>query len=203
MDSAEFVDPYLDPKTGILHNLVGATDASMLAEAEADLVYPRIIAISHHHPHPSGDLTEFQEIHRYLFSSLYSWAGDIRTVDIRKSTGAGEFFLPVSMIERAFVFAAQEMRNDNMLKGLSLRDFVVRIAFHYDQINYIHPFREGNGRVQRIFFNRIAQEAGWRLDWALVEGSVNDEACRIAAEKRDLSLLEAMFTQISKRNVAQ
>jgi fido (protein-threonine AMPylation protein) len=51
-----------------------------------------------------------------------------------------------------------------------------RVAYHYDQVRYIHPFREGNGRVQRVFWNRIAVAAGWQLDWRPVHGDVNDRA---------------------------
>lgn len=30
----------------------------------------------------------------------------------------------------------------------------------------IHPFREGNGRVQRLFFEHLTLSAGFTLDWA-------------------------------------
>ncbi|CDH24551.1 Fic family protein [Xenorhabdus bovienii] len=29
----------------------------------------------------------------------------------------------------------------------------------------IHPFREGNGRVQRLFFEHLVLSAGYELDW--------------------------------------
>jgi hypothetical protein len=61
---------------------------------------------------------------------------------------------------------------------------------------YIHPFREGNGRTQRVFLNRIARDAGWQLDWRGVRGEVNDQACRAASERQDLGPLRSMFDQI-------
>lgn len=36
--SDEFVDPYIDPETGVLRNLVGATSYDELANAEGELV---------------------------------------------------------------------------------------------------------------------------------------------------------------------
>ncbi|WP_421692543.1 Fic family protein [Xenorhabdus bovienii] len=33
----------------------------------------------------------------------------------------------------------------------------------------IHPFREGNGRVQRLFFEHLALSAGYELDWQDIE----------------------------------
>ncbi|MEO8093348.1 MAG: Fic family protein [Pseudolysinimonas sp.] len=71
--------------------------------------------------------------------------------------------------------------------------FIDRLSHHYDQWNYVHPFREGNGRTQRLFWNRVAADAGWQLDWRPVQGAVNDAACRAAAENRDFGPLRAMF----------
>ncbi|MDR5699789.1 Fic family protein [Agromyces aerolatus] len=109
--------------------------------------------------------------------------------------GAG-YFVPVSMTERAAGFAADELRADEYLRGMDRAMFVARLAHHYDQFNYIHPFREGNGRAQRWMWDRIARDAGWRLNWLGVTGAVNDAASRAAAEERDLQLLIAMLDQI-------
>ena len=38
-------------------------------------------------------------------------------------------------------------------------------------INYIHPFREGNGRTQLQYLKQLAEEAGHRLDLARIEGA--------------------------------
>jgi cell filamentation protein len=147
-------------------------------------------------PKPTGDLAELCAIRRHLFQDLYDWAGQIRIIDIRKNVEGAEFFLPSGMIERASVFAAGELRSDNALRGLDRAHFIDRLAFHYDQVNYIHPFREGNGRVQRVFWNRIAVTAGWQLDWRPVHGDVTDRASRAASDQRDLGPLRAMFDQI-------
>ena len=64
------------------------------------------------------------------------------------------------------------------------------------QLNYIHPFREGNGRVQRIFWSRVAYDARYEIVWGKVIGDENDEASRLAAETMDLSALSAMFKKI-------
>jgi len=71
-----------------------------------------------------------------------------------------------------------------------------RLSHHHEQFNYIRPFHEGNGRAQRVFWNRIARDAGWQLDWRTVRGWVNDHASRVAAEQRDFSPLHAMFDQV-------
>lgn len=188
-----FVDPYLHPATGILRNRVGARTRAELDRAEGDLSFAAMIQLLTRPPRPTGDLTELRAIHRGLFADVYDWAGEIRTVDIRKDADGAEFFLPVSMIDRAASFTAEELRSDGMLRGLDRRRFVQRLAHHYDQLNYIHPFREGNGRAQRLFWDRVARDAGWELDWRRVSGAENDRASRIASETRDLRPLCTML----------
>lgn len=196
MASTEFVDPYLDPTTGILRNKVGAQTRAALDEAEADLVLARAVKFAEDLPSGDSGLQELCSIHYWLFQDVYEWAGEIRTVDIRKNIDGAEFFLPVSMILRASRYAADELRADNSLRGMPRADFIRRLAYHYDQFNYIHPFREGNGRTQRIFWTRIARDAGWGLNWYMVQGSANDHACRAAAERQDFEPLEMMFNEI-------
>jgi cell filamentation protein len=195
-DSDEFRDPYVDPGTGLLLNLIGASTKAELENAEADLSFSRLIQLMDRPPNATGDLGELCAIHRHLFQDIYEWAGEIRTVDVRKNVPGAEFFLPVAMITRASAFAANGLRSDGMLHGLKRGQFIDRLSHHYEQFNYIHPFREGNGRAQRVFWNRIARDAGWQLDWRTVRGSVNDDASRVAAEQRDFGPLHEMFDQI-------
>lgn len=196
MDSSD-ADPYIDPSTGILRNLIGAETRDALSIAEGDLVFARLVQLAERPPAGTGDLVELQAIHRQLFQDVFDWAGDLRTVDIRKREEGAEPFLPVQMIDRAAAFAARELHADHSLRDMRLDLFVERLAYHYDAFNYIHPFREGNGRTQRVMWNRVALEAGWQLDWQRVQGPTNDAACRAAAEDQDFGPLRAMFTQIT------
>lgn len=196
MASTEFVDPYLDPETGLLRNKLGATTKVALDDAEGDLSFARLMQLMDRPPKATDDLDELRAIHRHLFQDVYEWAGELRTVDIRKNVEGAEFFLPVSMIEQAAHFSAEELRGDNRLRGMDRDRFIDRLSHHYDAFNYVHPFREGNGRTQRVFWNRIARDAGWQLDWRQVRGSTNDAACRAASERCDFGPLRSMFDQI-------
>ncbi len=100
------------------------------------------------------------------------------------------------MIGRAASYAEGELRADHELRGMSREQFIDRLSYHYDQLNYVHPFREGNGRTQRVFWNRVARDAGWQLDWREVHGATNDQASRAASEQRDFGPLLEMFDQI-------
>lgn len=194
----EFVDPYLDPLMGVLRNLVGAATYDALRNAEGELVAMRTGLFLEELPlHPVGSLDDFQVIHRWLFQDIYDWAGEPRTVEIRKSLEGSEFFLPSANIAMGFAWAQEELTKDNLLKGLRLEEFAQRLAYHFDNYNFIHPFREGNGRTQRLFWTLLCHEAGYDLDWCQVSGEENDEASRAAAERGDLSGLVRIFSRIS------
>lgn len=176
--------------------MIGARTATELAAAEADLVVVRTLQLWRHPPAPTRGLAELQAIHRHLFQDIYPWAGQLRTVDLRKTVPGAQPFLPVSMIARSAGFVFDQLRQDRYLQHLDRDRFIERLAYHYDQVNYLHPFREGNGRTQRFFFDSLAVAAGWWLDWAQVTGAVNDAASRDAAENHDLATLQEMFAVI-------
>lgn len=199
----EFVDPYLDPVTGLLRNNVGATTRDVLDAREAELTAFAGIELAAHPVKVTGDLRQLQAIHKRLFQDVYPWAGELRTVDMRKGTDpAAEFFLPVSRLQSGAGFAFAELADDNRLRGLNRESFVDRLAHHYDQVNYLHPFREGNGRTQRVFWTQVAADAGYELDWRKTTGRENDQASRDAMERQDLRGLRAMFDTIATKQPA-
>lgn len=187
-----FVDPYIDPRTGILRNLIGATTYSKLRKAEGDIVTLAEVSIKAI-PH-TVDLIELRKIHKGLFNKIYDWAGELRTVDIRK--GSEEYFLDYNYIENGAKFVFEELSKENYLQGLNREDFAKRLAYFYEQLNFVHPFREGNGRTQRIFWQRIANGAGYKIDWSKVVGGELDNASLTGRVENDLEPLETMFKKI-------
>ena len=192
----DFVDPYIDPQSGILRNLVRATTYLELRKAEGDIVTLSEISLDSV-PH-TVDLTELQRIHRSLFGKIYDWAGELRTVNIRK--GSEEYFLDYAYLENGAKFVFEELRKENYMQGLKRKDFVKRLAYFYEQSNIIHPFREGNGRTQRIFWQRVANEAGYKIDWSKVIGEELDNASLIGRTENNLEPLEIMFKKIVDLN---
>ena len=133
----DFVDPYLEPASGILRNRLGLTDHATLDRAEAELTEWRRAEMITRPVRVTGDLRQLQAIHRQLFQDVYDWAGQLRTVDIRKGNDpAAEFFMPVSRLESAAGFAFAELAEEHQLHGLDRDRFVARLAHHYDQVNY-------------------------------------------------------------------
>ncbi len=198
-----FVDPYFDESIGDLRNLLGAHSSQELRELEPQIVFANELELESTGIPRTNDFAELLLIHKQLFNGVYDWAGQVRTVDIRKHGEAAEFFLIVGKISDASHYVFTELANEKYLQSLPEKEFIKRLAHFYDQLNYIHPFREGNGRAQRVFWARVAQDAGYEIDWSLVVGNENDEASRVAAEQMDLSKLESLFTKIIKTSPAE
>lgn len=192
------VDPYFDDNIKELRNLLDVSSSEEFRTLEPQIVFANELELESFKIPRTNDLTELLLIHKQLFKGVYEWAGKSRTVDIKKSSKGAEFFLMVCKINSASNFVFTELARDDYLRGLPIVIFIDRLVYFYDQLNYIHPFREGNGRAQRVFWGRIARDAGYEIDWSLVVGDENDKASHLAATKFDLSGLEKMFRKIVK-----
>lgn len=53
--------------------------------------------------------------------------------------------------------------------GLTHRALAEEVADFYHTVNMLHPFREGNGRAQRIFFAQWLRHLGYDFDLADVD----------------------------------
>lgn len=153
-------DHYCYPKTETLKNKLEIIDIDELEAAEREIT--EITANRIKYSPPPYDLNYMRQLHHQLFSDLYSWAGELRDVDISKG---GTRFCTCSRIqaESKKIFLALE--KDNWLKELPKDEFCEKLAEHYCELNMIHPFREGNGRVQRLLFEHLSLSAGYDLDW--------------------------------------
>lgn len=181
----DFVDPYIDPATGILRNLLGATTQDELDAAEADVTAARFVELMLDPVKPTGDELHLQEIHRRLFQDVYDWAGRFRTIEISKG---GTDFVPVALLRTGFAFL--HLAEANNLRGLTAEAFTKALAVHFDEVNFLHPFREGNGRTQRILWEQVAAAAGHPLDFRALTAEENIHASREAA-RQNFEPLEA------------
>lgn len=165
---------------------------------EAELTAFTAVELSSRPVKMTGGLHQLRAIHGRLFRDVYDWAGELRTVDMRKGDDPrAEFFMPVSRIESGAGFAFRELIEDKMLIGLDPDMFVRKLSHHYDQVNYLHPFREGNGRTQRIFWSQTARKAGYELDWRRTTGNEVNQASRDAREQENLDGIRSIFAAIT------
>jgi len=187
---------YFIPGTRILRNRVGARTLDELQNAENDLVEARLIELRET-PGLLGDrsydLRFFRAIHRQLFRDVYDWAGEDRTVGLEKGD---ESFCPPGSINQPMAHVAEEIHRLELLKTVPEADLVGMVAYVYDYANFAHPFREGNGRATREFFDLLLSERGAGLDWEKTDLSELHGACHVARAESDLRGLIRMFAKI-------
>jgi cell filamentation protein len=113
------------------------------------------------HPFKIEGSKTLLEIHHYLFQDVYKWAGEKRTVEISK---AGHQFLPVDRFLTAFAYIDSLIIEYRKIKNNDKEQIAFHLANILDSVNYLHPFREGNGRTQREFIRTLALEKGYRIN---------------------------------------
>lgn len=186
-------DPYVLVCTEVLKNKVGATTSDDLEQRENDFVFLRMISLLSHPPKLVGTFKQIQDIHGTLFQDVYDWAGELRSVDMSK--GGGPMFQPRFTFTTAIRYFESTICKDNLLKGMNREMFVSRLAVNFDNLNMIHPFREGNGRTQRVYWTFMAHEAGWDISWRKVSKQENIQASK-SAILGNLQGLENMFNRV-------
>jgi cell filamentation protein len=157
-------DHYTYPNSSILINKLGIKDEHQLLEAERDL--SELAAVDIEFNEPPYDLDYWCNIHQKLFSDIYDWAGKIRTIDISK--GATRF-AQCSRITDAGNKLFESLASEYFLTDLPREDFIERIAHYYCELNILHPFRDGNGRAQRILFEHLIVNAGYSISYDLID----------------------------------
>jgi cell filamentation protein, protein adenylyltransferase len=165
-------DPYADPVTGVLRNKFGLDSAEQLADTEREITHAALILLRESPVRPTYDLPHLREIHRRIFGDIYERAGQIRTVAIAKGS---PFCLP-QYIESASADIFRALHGENLLRTLERGPFIDRLAFYLGEVNALRPFREGNGRTQRVFFEQLASDAGFTLNWQHLDAARNVEA---------------------------
>lgn len=99
------------------------------------------------------------------------------------------------MIEAYLGGQLAKIHGENFLQGLSPEAFIRRLAFYMGEINAAHPFREGNGRVQRAFCSQLAEQAGYFMDFSEA-GRDEMYAAMIASFHGDNRQLEVLLERI-------
>lgn len=150
---------YCYPNTNVLINKLNIQDYDVLHDAERAITTVRSAEIASKPPPANFDFETLKKIHKNLFKDIYPWAGKIREVNIAKSN----LFCLSQFIEPMAKEIFDSLKSENYLKGLNKEQFINRLAHYMGEINALHPFREGNGRTQRIYHTHLAKAAGYDI----------------------------------------
>ena len=178
----------------MLENKLGITSSAELAREEERISKKKAMELFEKgilDNLPAGKFSTLQVIHKYLFESIYDFAGKIRTVNIAKSNFR---FAPLIYLEVAL----------ENIDNMSQSDFD-EIVEKYVEMNIAHPFREGNGRSTRIWLDHILKnEIGKVVDWS----KIDKEDYLLAMERSPIKdieikhlLNEALTDEINSREL--
>ena len=97
-------------------------------------------------------------------------------MDISKK---GTSFCSVVELEDLCKACFNRLEKANYFKGATKERFVEEIVDFYVTTNYLHPFREGNGRTQRIFISKLIKYNGYDFNFS----NINPDLLMIATIK--------------------
>lgn len=142
-----------------LENKLGITESPELARMEEKLSKQRALELFESGALDrleAGTFAALASIHRALFSDIYDFAGEKRTVNIAK----GNFrFASIMYLDAA-------LQHIERMPQSTFDEIVEK----YVEMNVAHPFREGNGRSMRIWLDGMLKNAlGQVVDWSRVD----------------------------------
>lgn len=154
-------DPY--SQDGVLKNKFGEKDPKKLEILEKRSTIRGWIKLQNEliaTPNLKLDTALIKKIHKNLFEDVYDWAGQYRTVNIvkGKTMFANALYVPAALED-----LVTKLNRDITSKSITSNNVSEKLAYYYGELNMIHPFREGNGRTQKIFIEKVADKLGYTL----------------------------------------
>lgn len=172
-------DPYVYPDTAVLINKQDIRDEEALSQLEREVTSLKSLSLPKDFKISDDG---YRAIHRFIFEDLYGWAGDYRTVNISKGNSP---FCFVAQIQNQMKQRFDLILSDpNLLSG-DIKTFSSAAAEHINELNAIHPFREGNGRIMRLFLRQLADRAKLVLSLSDIAGQEWIEATIIGFRELD------------------
>ena len=142
-----------------LENKLGITNSAELAREEERISKKKAVELFESgvlDKLAPGRFASLQAIHKALFEDIYDFAGKLRMVNLAK----GNFrFAPLMYLEAA-------LGNIDKMPQSTFDEIIEK----YVEMNIAHPFREGNGRSTRLWFDQMLKAGiGQVVDWSRVD----------------------------------
>ena len=162
---------------GVLKNKYHIRDQQRLEQVEY-LEATRRAAIFLHSKPQIKKIQDIKKIHKIMFGRLYDWAGKYRPGNFQKN---GYDFCDHSRFEYAEANINNIMQNLPQKKALKATDYAQLLV----EINFMHPFREGNGRSCKVFLSAYAANHGQVIDYPrknaeLIQAQMDADVGRIS-----------------------
>lgn len=183
---------YLYPGTNVLINHFDIRDEEKLSRQERVSTAYRAMELRFNPVKQTFDFDHLKKIHHHLFQDVYPFAGQVRLTNIGKNDF---WFCDMNQIPRLSDYVFSELKSEKFLKGLPQDVFAERAAYFYTEINFMHPFREGNGRAIREFFGDLARNNGLDLNWDRVPKEEYFQAVKLTDDPKQRAELVKVFNK--------
>ena len=190
----KYIDPnnqYTYPDSTVLVNKQNITNIEEAYRNE-HLFVTRRLADLRLEPIHVYSMSDILAIHNYLFQDVYAWAGQYRKVNISKS---GNPFMPIQSFNTAETHMNHLIHSYHQTAN-SKDEIIVHLIEILDNLNYFHPFREGNGRTQREVIRSLALSKGYS---AQIRVEQDDEVYNLYMDgtvNEDLGKLKELLIRI-------
>lgn len=167
-------------------NLVGAKTLDELFAYECSITADKILQLIITPLDGAYDYKHYKTLHKVIFEDIYSWAGkdryDLGYYGTFRKGDTG--FVQGSKVPRVANELFKALKDENYFKGLDKYTFIKSAALFLNGLNLLHPFREGNGRTQRLFMIMLSRQAGYRLDFSSISKNINLNASILGTKGR-------------------
>lgn len=193
----EYIDPnnqYTYPNSTVLINKQNITNIEEAYRNE-HLFVTRRLADLRLKTIEVYSISDILAIHKYLFQDVYAWAGQFRKVNISKN---GNPFMSIQSFSTAQAYINRLIHTYYQTAN-SKDEIIKQLAKILDNLNYFHPFREGNGRTQREVIRSLALSKGYS---AQIRVEQDDEVYNLYMDGTvygDLGKLEELLGKILEK----
>ena len=207
-EALSYQSKYCYPESNVLINKFDIQDQKTLDKIERNVTTLMLVKLQTK-PLPCSkelfSVNYFIDLHRQVFEHIYPFAGKIRNENMTK--GNTPFCRP------EFIYKYLNMLFDKIFDDLkkikTKEDIVVFLSYYYSELNVVHPFREGNGRIMREYLRQVVVFINKNLgfDYELDFSNVTEEdknnlmnGSIMSAMNGNLELLNRFFNNMLKEN---
>ena len=186
----------------VLKNLLGVYHVRGMNMIEAEkLAEATDWAIRHYSAEQQFTASDIRLLHRQWLGQVYPWAGEYRQVNIGKG---GFVFSMAAQVPRLMdEFERDFLRAYTPCSANDRERIIDALAIVHAELVLIHPFRDGNGRLARLFSSLMALQAGLHLlDFSGVAGRARREyfSAVQASMGRDYEPMREVFRSVVRRS---
>lgn len=155
-------------------NLLGITDPEALSRAEGDLAKSRIQELQERSIRGAFDVAHLRAINQHIFQDIYLDAGELRSE--RSQWGKGRalhnlrypvYYKPAEEMQKELPQVLAQANAENWAQHDTPEKLAGPLAKFYADLDFQHPFVDGNSRTLREFTRRwVAEKTSQQLTWA-------------------------------------